>query len=124
MNMPQNTAPESYYNDQTEVRAKSREGKNFISPFWEFVKCSSYTHKVLFSIPHYVLAKIKKKTCTVREIKKKFSLKRKKSNKKVLFFFPNKFSILHFDSLSLQMKRQRDSYICQLVLLPPGTFAN
>lgn len=27
MNMPQNTAPESYYNDQTEVRPKSREGK-------------------------------------------------------------------------------------------------
>lgn len=28
MNMPQNTAPESYYSDQTEVRPKSRDGKS------------------------------------------------------------------------------------------------
>lgn len=27
MNMPQNTAPESYYSDQTEVKPKSRDGK-------------------------------------------------------------------------------------------------
>lgn len=27
MNMPQNTAPESYYSDQTEVRPKSKDGK-------------------------------------------------------------------------------------------------
>lgn len=32
--MPQNTAPESYYSDQTEVRPKSRDGKyNQQTPF-------------------------------------------------------------------------------------------
>lgn len=29
MNMPQNTAPESFYSDQTDVRPKSRDGKKF-----------------------------------------------------------------------------------------------
>lgn len=53
MNMPQNTAPESYYSDQTEVRPKSRDGKCPNHPAkWIFISKSLITKVIKkFSLP-------------------------------------------------------------------------
>lgn len=45
MNMPQNTAPESYYSDQTDVRPKSRDGEKF--KYYIFLMLIARSTKIL-----------------------------------------------------------------------------